>query len=131
VGFYFSEAAAEDRPLQYLTLDCLFRGQSNTTLEQGKLVRTIPKDMLAITLTSFDYAKGTAIMIGNSGSDEASFIPSYKKATLIQFSATGNAVVTSFSEPKDGRAIAFHSRHIWMIGEPIVSEYQGDCIARK
>jgi hypothetical protein len=123
--------AAEERPFQFVTLDCLFRGISNATLEQGKLVWTVPKDTIAITLSSFDYDKGTAIMIGNSGSDEASFVPSYKKMTLIQFSATGNAVVTSVSEPKAGKAIAFHSRHIWMIGEPIISEYQGDCIVRK
>ena len=60
-------ARAEDRPFQFVTLDCLFRGQLSTTLEQGKLSTVVPKDTLAITLSSFDYDKHTAMMIGNAG----------------------------------------------------------------
>jgi hypothetical protein len=52
-------------------------GQSNTTMERGKLATTVPQDTLAITLSSFDYEKHTAMMIGNAGSDEVSFIPEW------------------------------------------------------
>jgi hypothetical protein len=100
-------------------------------MEQGKLVTTVPKDTLAITLSNFDYDKHTAMMIGNAGSDEVSFIPSHKKAVLVQFSQTGNGFMTSISEPVAGKAIAFHSRHSWMIGQPIISEYQADCRVRQ
>jgi hypothetical protein len=44
-------------------------------MERGKLATTVPQDTLAITLSSFDYEKHTAMMIGNAGSDEVSFIP--------------------------------------------------------
>lgn len=130
---YLCEGAlsAEERPFQFITLDCLFRGALMTTSEQGKLTTTVPKDALAITFSNFDYDKHTALMIGNAGSDEVSFIPSMKKAVLVQFSQTGNGFMTSVSEPAGGKAIAFHSRHSWMIGSPIISEYQADCKVRK
>ncbi|WP_157088330.1 hypothetical protein [Bradyrhizobium jicamae] len=129
--FYSCDARAQERPFQFITLDCLFRGQLSTTIEQGKLATTVPKDTLAITLSNFDYDKHTAMMIGNAGSDEVSFIPSQKKAVLVQFSKTGNGFMTSVSEPIGGKAIAFHSRHSWLFGEPIISEYQADCKVRK
>jgi hypothetical protein len=40
-----------------LTLDCLFRGAVITTMENGKLTASVPKDTLAITLSNFDYDK--------------------------------------------------------------------------
>jgi hypothetical protein len=61
-GFYSCKARAEDRPFQFITLDCLFRGQLNTTMEQGKLVTTVPKDTLAVTLSNFDYDKHIAMI---------------------------------------------------------------------
>ena len=131
VSFYSQNACAEDKPFQFVTLDCLFRGQLSTTMEQGRLVTTVPKDTLAITLSNFDYQKHTAMMIGNAGSDEVSFIPSSKKAVLVQFSQTGNGFMTSVSEPVGGKAIAFHSRHSWLMGEPVISEYQADCKIRR
>ncbi|MET4487271.1 hypothetical protein [Bradyrhizobium sp. LA7.1] len=123
--------AQQERPFQFITLDCLFRGALITTMEKGKLTTTVPNDTLSITLTNFNYENHTAIMIGNAGSDEVSFIPSSKKAVLVQLSATGNGFMTSVSEPVGGKAIAFHSRHSWLFGEPLVSEYQADCKVRK
>jgi hypothetical protein len=100
-------------------------------MEKGKLTTRVPDDTLSITFSNFNYDKHTAMMIGNAGSDEVSFVPSSKKAVLVQFSATGNGFMTSISDPVGGKAIAFHSRHSWLFGEPLVSEYQADCKVRK
>ena len=31
----------------------------------------------------------------------------------------------------NGKAFAFHSRHSWLIGQPIISEYQAECSVRR
>ena len=80
-----SKSRAEERPFQFVTLDCLFLGQYGTAEQTGKMVASVPKDTLAITISNFDYEKHTAVMIGNAGADEVSFWPSFKKAVLIQF----------------------------------------------
>lgn len=125
-----SAQAQEAQVFRFKTLDCLMKNQGTTTVEKGNLTTNKGGDTLAITLTGFDYEKHTATMVGNAGSDEVSFVPSMKKAVLIQFSQTGNSFLTSVSDPVNGKSIIFHSRHSWLIGEPVISEYQGTCRVR-
>lgn len=123
--------AQDNQPLQFKTLDCLMKNRGTTSVENGKLSTSTGGDTLAITLTAFDYQKHTATMIGNAGADEVSFVPSMKKAVMIQFSQSGNGFLTSVSDPVDGKSMIFHSRHSWMMGQPIISEFQGTCTVRK
>jgi hypothetical protein len=50
---------------------------------------------------------------------------------LIQITDAGNGSMTSISDPINGSAVAFHGRHMWMGGQPVVSHYyEGICRTR-
>ncbi len=131
VSLVAAPAKAESDAFQYKTLDCLMQSQIVTVIEQGKIATKTPKDQLAITFTSFDYAKGKAIAAGNAGSDDLYFFPSAEKAVFFSLSQSGNGFLTTISNPIAGKSMIFHSRHSWILREPIVSEYLGTCTVRK
>jgi hypothetical protein len=127
-----SAAAQTSDPYQFVTLDCLFSKFVATSIENGKLETTTKNDDFTMTFSGFSRDKGEAMLIGNAGTDRVLYIPGDRKIMLVQFTDAGNGSMTSISEPRKGESIAFHTRHMWMSGEPIVSHYfAGRCKARR
>jgi hypothetical protein len=119
-------------PYQFLTLDCVFSTYVVTTIEKGKLDTTTASKDFAMTFSGFDRAKGEAMLIGNAGSDKVFYVTGDRKIMLVQITDTGNGSMTSISEPKKGESVAFHTRHMWLFGEPVVSHYySGRCKTRR
>jgi hypothetical protein len=119
-------------PYQFLTLDCIFSTNIATTLENGKFETVTGDKAFTMTFSGFDRAKSEAMLIGNAGSDRVIYFPGYRKIMLVQVTDTGNGSMTSISEPRNGNSVAFHSRHMWMGGDPVVSHYyNGHCKTRR
>jgi hypothetical protein len=131
-SLWHSVAAQTPDPYQFVTLDCVFSKNVVTSIENGKVETAAKADNFAMTFSGFNREKGEAMLIGNVGTDRVVYIPGDRKIMLIQITDTGNGSMTSISEPRNGEAIAFHSRHMWMGGNPIVSHYSaGRCKTRR
>ncbi len=125
-----ARAQAAD-PYQFSTLDCLFTKNIVTSLESKRFKSKSGTDNFPITFSGFDAKKGEAMLIGNAGSDKVFYFPGDRKIMLVQITDAGNGSMTSISDPVSGRSVAFHSRHMWLAGQPVVSHYyEGSCRKR-
>jgi hypothetical protein len=124
-------AHAQNDPFEFLTLDCVFTTNVVTRFDHGKLETRNDSSELRTTYSGFDAKGGKAIAVGNAGTDSLFYIPGDRKIMLVGITTTGNGTMTSISQPQDGVAVAFHSRHMWLNGQPIVSHYYtGRCRVR-
>lgn len=115
------------------TIDCLFDAHVTTTIaENGSPKTESLKDSIAISFSQFNEGKKEALLIGNAGSSRVLYIRGNKKIMLVEFTNSGNGNMTSISDPISETSIAFHSRHNWINGKPVVSHYyNGWCLVRK
>jgi hypothetical protein len=75
--------------------------------------------------------KGTAMLVGNLGSSPVHFWLDDEKLMLLQITETGNMTLTSMNSPKNGKPVgAAHSRHMWIMGQALISQWAGTCKLR-
>jgi len=84
---------------------------------------------MAFTLASINVKAKTAQMVGNIGAETVTVISGGKGLHFLDITGTGNLVVTTVFSATDssGKFLAVHSRHIYLAGGPIVSQYYGNC----
>ena len=70
-----------------------------------------------------DSVTKDAYIVGSSGLAKLAHIPAAFGRSFIEFSDTGNVLVTTIAE--DGKAV--HSRNTILLGDLIPSQYYGDC----
>lgn len=120
------KASAQADPFEHRTLDCLFTHYTASSIEGGRFSDRAEVDKgFAITFSGFDVVKKQALLIGNAGSDTIVYRPSEGKALLVQITEAGNGSMTTISAPRGGVSIAYHSRHMWIAGQPVISHYYG------
>ena len=70
-----------------------------------------------------DTVTEDAYIVGSQGLAKLAHIPAAFGRSFIEFSDTGNVMVTTIAE--DGKAV--HSRNTMMFGDLIPSQYYGEC----
>ena len=70
-----------------------------------------------------DSVTEDAYIVGSQGLAKLAHIPGAFGRSFIEFSDTGNVMVTTIAE--DGKAV--HSRNTILLGDLIPSQYYGDC----
>lgn len=72
-----------------------------------------------------------AYLIGNNGSTEVFKLGSDERFDFLERTGTGNWSFTSISKSTgEDDWLAVHSRHMWLLGEFIPSQYYGDCVIK-
>ena len=114
------------------SIDCELSSRHLLLIAQGsvKSERDTSKPFL-LTFTNFDARNGTATLVGNAGAVPISYSLDDRKLVLLQVTDTGNMTLTTMNRPERGKPIAaVHSRHIWIFGEGVISQWAGDCRLR-
>jgi hypothetical protein len=116
LAIIFSSAFADTK-----TFNCEF---PRTASDKGGLQR-LPKPFSLTFLVDTDAGK--AYVIGNNGSNEVMLVPNRGGFSLIEFTGTGNVMVTAVTF--GGAAV--HSRQTILDAKTLVpSQYYGSCVGR-
>ena len=78
-----------------------------------------------------DLKEGQALMMGNQGTEHLSVILSEAGLTFLEKTASGGLNITTvFANQRPGteRFAAVHSRHTFIAGHPLPSQYHGTCV---
>ena len=120
------------RPLDTITLDCVFKAQNTVVIENGELrTDNSPEKPMSFTITGLNPKDGRAIMVGNAGSTPLIFRGNDTRWVFIELTEVGNPMVTSMSAPSaSGETYAVHSRHAWILGAGLISQWAGTCKVR-
>jgi hypothetical protein len=124
--------AGVTRPLDTITLDCVFRPQNTILIEEGKLsTDNSAQKPMSFTITGLNEKDNAAIMVGNAGSTPLHFSSDNTRWVFVELTQSGNAMVTSMTAPSaSGKMYAVHSRHAWILGAGLISQWAGTCKVR-
>jgi hypothetical protein len=123
---------AAARPLDTITLDCVFKAQNTVVIKDGKLgTDNSPEKPMSFTITGLNEKDNAAIMVGNAGSTPLTFRGDNTRWVFVELTQAGNAMVTSMTVPSaSGKTYAVHSRHAWILGAGLISQWAGTCNVR-
>lgn len=133
VVFCCCEQNAEaTRPLDTITIDCIFEHQNTSNITEGKITRdSSPQEPFSFTITGINESKRQAIMVGNAGSTPLLFFPNSMRWVFVEKTQTGNVMVTSMTIPSaSGKTTGVHSRHAWLLDNGLISQWAGTCKVR-
>ncbi len=124
--------AGATRPLDTITLDCAFMPQSTIDIAKGVMTKgNSEKKSISFTISGLDEKNGRAIMVGDAGSTPLQFFSDTMRWVFVEITQTGNVMVTSMTAPSaSGETIAVHSRHAWILGSGLISQWVGTCESR-
>jgi len=125
-------AAGATRPLDTVTLDCIFEHQSTIHIREGKPTGddSAQKPLLT-TFTGLNESDGSATMVGNAGSTPLVFFSDGLRWVFVELTQSGNVMVTSMMvPPASGETYAVHSRHAWLLDSGLISQWGGTCKVR-
>src|SRR5262249_19394027 len=92
-------------------------------------VEPTSRDELVITFTGFDEKSGSATVVADNGSAQASFFSATDHAQLIEITPAKNvATATITTNGQDVRVV--YTRHMAMFDGGIISVYSGPCRRR-
>ncbi len=120
------------RPLNTITLDCVFKAQNTIVIEDGKLrTDNSPEKPMSFTITGLNEKDSRAMMVGNAGSTPLHFSSNGTRWVFVELTQAGNAMITSMAVlSASGETNAVHSRHAWILGVGLISQWAGTCKAR-
>lgn len=108
------------------TYNCTFQQGYGWENDANKFNGKSTPDTLKFTLK----ANGnTGTITANAGESDVSVIDTSASTTFLEETAVGNLSVTTIFKTENARSpiIAAHSRHMSLLGNPIISQYVGTC----
>jgi hypothetical protein len=120
--------AAADEPKAY---SCSFSVGLARVYEKGHFV-TEPAAPLAFGIEAIDLAAQSADLRMEHGIGHLKIVRAVNAMHFLEVVTEGFLNVTTVYDRDDARGVypAVHSRHFGLLGEPIVSQYEGYCEAR-
>ena len=109
---------------------CNFSDGFVTNWDSGKPSSKRDGRMSELVFDQLDVKKGTGRMIGNSGSENVQVLSGDGSNHIIERTPSGNMNITtifSSTQKNPNEYPVVHSRHINLIGGPLVSQYVGLC----
>ena len=125
-----SQASAQDGPK---ALDCSFRTGTTAAYAKGAFQRRRAKP-LAFAIEAIDL-DGQAARLAFAGAKQAGalrLVRAIGANTYIEVASEGfmNVNTVYDRDPATGLHPAVHSRHLGIVGQPVVAQYTGACKAR-
>ncbi|MBI1386323.1 MAG: hypothetical protein GC150_15560 [Rhizobiales bacterium] len=84
---------------------------------------------LAFTIQNVDEAKETAVLVSQTGGVPLKLVRALDAQHFIEVTVAGFLNITTIYERESGQEDwpAVHSRHLGIIGQPLVSQFRGSC----
>jgi hypothetical protein len=121
-------AAASELPA---VLSCSFLDGGAWAYEKGAFARK-PVDKFAFTVRDIDRTQMTARLERKDGLAMLRMVQAVDALHFIEVGVEGYLNLTTVYEKQpNGEHPAVHSRHVAVLGEPLVSQYRGTCQAQK
>ena len=120
--------AAEDQT----AFDCTF-GTGITRVYDNKDFKQEPAKSLVFGITDIDAKAQTAKLKTASGSGTLRLVLAVNATHFLEVATEGALNITTIYEKDDAKGAfpAVHSRHFALLGQPIVTQYQGFCQSKK
>jgi hypothetical protein len=113
---------------------CDFSAGTTASYEDGGFVSR-PPAAIHVEIRDIDLEKQSAALGGGSGNAPAGKLAVARAIGANHFLEIANegfwTVTTVYdADPKSGRHPAVHSRHLGIVGQPLVAQYTGSCASR-
>jgi hypothetical protein len=116
-------AAATDTRAGYA---CTFPVGGAWAFEKGAFVAK-PAEGISFDLADIDKDAQTARLVRKEGSATLKVVEALGAYHFIEVAMEGFLNVTTIYEREGAELPAVHSRHVAVLGEPVVSQYRGTC----
>jgi hypothetical protein len=118
-------AMADETPKGF---DCTFAAGESWS-HDGKDFASGTAVPIAFSVRELDVARQTALITGAGGDAKARLAQAIGGWHLIEVAVEGYLNLTTIYETPDadGRLPAAHSRHLAVLGKPLVAQYRGSC----
>lgn len=112
--------------------DCTF-GMGTTRIYDNKQFTQQPAKPLSFAITGIDAKSQSAEMKTAGGSGTLRLVLAVNATHFLEVATEGALNITTIYEKDDAKGDfpAVHSRHFALLGQPIVTQYQGFCQAKK
>ncbi len=112
--------------------DCTF-GMGTTRVYDNKKFTQEPAKPLSFAITGINAKTQTAEMKTPGGSGTLRLVLAVNATHFLEVATEGALNITTIYEKDDAKGDfpAVHSRHFALLGQPIVTQYQGSCQAKK
>jgi hypothetical protein len=112
--------------------DCTF-GMGTTRIYDNKQFTQQPAKPLSFAITGIDAKSQSAEMKTAGGSGALRLVLAVNATHFLEVATEGALNITTIYEKDDAKGDfpAVHSRHFALLGQPIVTQYQGFCQAKK
>ncbi len=124
-NFSFSNDKAQIKHLR-----CVFdKGVSASNMNSKKIIISSNEEPMVLIFDGISLGKGKARLVGNQGAEDVQVASTLKGLTFTEKTKSGNITITTVnidSGKSDGLA-AVHSRHLFIDGAAMHSQYYGEC----
>ena len=112
------------------SLSCTFLEGGAWAYEQGKYAQK-PADKLAFVIRDIDHTVMSARMERKDGLVALKMVQAVDALHFIEVGMEGYLnLTTAYEKQGSGDLPAVHSRHVAVLGEPLISQYRGTCAAK-
>lgn len=120
-------AAAADALTGY---ECTFTDGSTHTYESGAFMPTAPGHLAFRISDVREDSDKARLTFGSGGASELRIVRAIGALHFIEVAVEGYLNITTVYEDGEGTAHpAVHSRHLAVLGQPVVSQFYGSCAA--
>jgi hypothetical protein len=112
---------------------CTFKNGATHVYDKGAFHAEVPTP-LSFGIESIDEAAQTADLKTEHGTGSLKLVLAVNATHFIELATEGSLHITTVydkDDAKDGAYPAVHSRHFGLMGQPIVTQYQGFCQAKE
>ncbi len=109
---------------------CNFSDGVSTNWDSGKPSSIKDGRMSELVFDQLDIKKGSGRMIGNGGVETVQVLRGENSTHIVEKTSSGNMNFTTIFNSTQKNPIEFpivHSRHIYLINGPLVSQFVGNC----
>ena len=110
---------------------CKFTQGAAARYDEAEWSVKVLNEKMDLTFASLNSQQGKAQLIGNARASDVQFWKGAWTWNFVEVTDTGNVMTTTVFDRSNGKDFpAVHSRHTSVAGEPLPSQYRGDCSVR-
>lgn len=111
------------------TLTCTFDQGVVRSFENGAFA-TEAASKLSFRIGDVDFARQTAVLLTKKGRGELRVVRAINANHYLEVASEGFLNMTTIYDAAQAGApmLAVHSRHLGVIGQPVVAQYTGSCV---
>jgi len=110
-------------------LSCSFPTGQIASFEDGKFRRE-PTAMLTFEIADVDLERQVAALVTTGGRGELRVVRAINANHFLEVVTEGFLNITTIYDVGGTVFPAVHSRHLGLLGQPVVAQYQGECRAK-